>query len=211
MVWIALLQSASTAKFLASDCFLEFQKCQNITAGALRTVGQGGHLCYSKKIEQYWGFKPIQQIFSFPFKVQRLTTTALAIPEQSRKVHRFEKRVHAFACYHELGTGNAGFKWIYFSQALEREIQAANEFISLNQYQIAVSSFVYSSGVSSILWYVPLQWRKTVTLTVLERFHIRYFSGQSSHHQACMADPGELDWSVKSIHVLPMPSFLSLN
>ena len=79
-----------------------------------------------------------------------------------------------------------------FSQALELEIHASNEFIISNQHQTAVSSFGYSSVVSSTAWYVLLRYA-LCGKTVLERLQFRYFSWQSSHHQAYLAVAGDSD------------------
>ena len=60
-----------------------------------------------------------------------------------------------------------------FSQALELEIHASNEYIFSNQHQTAVSSFwVLISGVQ---YYVLLRYA-LCGKTVLERLQFRYFS-----------------------------------
>ena len=66
----------------------------------------------------------------------------------------------------------------------------------------------YSSVVSSTSWYVLFQYA-LCGKTNLERFHFRYFSRQSSHHQAYMAVAGDSDghstlalWSLWSVSCL---------
>ena len=68
----------------------------------------------------------------------------------------------------------------------------------------------YSSVVSSTSWYVLFQ-DALCGKTNLERFHFRYFSRQSSHHQAYMAVAGDSDghstlrvalWSLWSVSCL---------